>query len=99
MTFIVCRGSRSYVVISIFAIAFTPFFSEFKNVNFDTIHAERSVHVNRVSLVSLANTLKNKKIKSLMPYFRGSVVPHTLEHSRTDQIKCIVSHLQPARRC
>jgi hypothetical protein len=54
----------------------------------------RSVHVNRVSP---ANTLKKRKIKSLPCYFRGSVVFHTLEHSRTDQIKCIVSQLQPAR--
>jgi hypothetical protein len=36
------------------------------------------------------------KIKSLLSYFRGSVVLHTLEHSRTDQIKCIVSQLVEA---
>jgi hypothetical protein len=54
----------------------------------------RRVYVNRVSS---ANTLRNEKSKNLLAYFRGSVVLHTLEHSRTDQIKCIVSHLQPAR--
>jgi hypothetical protein len=27
------------------------------------------------------------------------VVLHTLEHNRTDHIKCIVNQLQPARRC
>jgi hypothetical protein len=51
-------------------------------------------HVNHVSRVSPVNTLKKK-----MSCFRGSVVLHTLEHSRTDQIKCIVSQLQPDRRC
>jgi hypothetical protein len=40
-----------------------------------------------------------KRKKSLLSCFRGSVVLHTLEHNRTDQIKCIVSQLQPARRC
>jgi hypothetical protein len=39
----------------------------------------RSVHV---SQVNPANTLKNKKL-----------VLHTLEHNRTDQIKCIVNQL------
>jgi hypothetical protein len=34
---------------------------------------------------------KKRQIKS---YLRGSLVLHTLEHSRIDQIKCIVSHLQ-----
>jgi hypothetical protein len=34
--------------------------------------------------------LKTKNKKS---YFCGSVVLHTLEHSRTDQIKCIISQL------
>jgi hypothetical protein len=43
----------------------------------------RSVHVNRVSP---ANILKNQKIKSFLSYFRGSVVLHTLQHSRTDKI-------------
>jgi hypothetical protein len=41
---------------------------------------------------------EKRKIKSLLSYFRGLVVLQTLEHSRTDQIKCIVSQLQPARR-
>jgi hypothetical protein len=40
--------------------------------------------------------MKNKKMKSLLSSFRGSVVLHTLEHSRTDQIKCIVSQLVEA---
>jgi hypothetical protein len=53
--------------------------------------------VNRVSLVSLANTLGNEK--RLLSCFLGSVVLHTLEHSRTDQVKCIVNQLEPARRC
>jgi hypothetical protein len=35
-------------------------------------------------------------MESLLSYFRGSVVLHTLEHSRTDQIKRIISQLQPA---
>jgi hypothetical protein len=44
-----------------------------------------SIHVNYVSCVSLANTLKNEKIKSLPSYFCGAVVFHTMKHSRTDQ--------------
>jgi hypothetical protein len=36
--------------------------------------------------------MKNKKSS----YFRSSVVLRTPEHSRTDQIRCVVSHLQPA---
>jgi hypothetical protein len=44
------------------------------------------VHANRVSP---ANTVK-KNNKS----FRGSVVLRTLKHSRSDQIKRIVSQLQ-----
>jgi hypothetical protein len=60
------------------------------------VSQRQSVHINRVSP---AYTLKNKKIKSLLSYFRGSAVLHTLEHSRTDQIKCIRNQLQPARRC
>jgi hypothetical protein len=32
-----------------------------------------------------------------MSYFHGSLVPHTPEHSTTDQIKCISSQQQPAR--
>jgi hypothetical protein len=43
-------------------------------------------------------TLWKTKNKSLLSYFCGSVVHHTLEHSRTDEIKCIVSQLQSARR-
>jgi hypothetical protein len=34
---------------------------------------------------------KEKKKKNLLSYFRGSVELHTLKHSRTDQIKFIVS--------
>jgi hypothetical protein len=61
------------------------------------LYQGQSVNVNRVSP---ANTLKkeNKKKKNVS-YFRGSVVLHALEHSRTDQIKYTVSQLQPARRC
>jgi hypothetical protein len=47
-------------------------------------------------MLTVANTLKNE-IKSLLCYFRGSVVLHILEHSRTDQIKCVVSQLQPSQ--
>jgi hypothetical protein len=36
------------------------------------------------------------KTKNKKSYFHGPVVLHTLEHSRTDQIKCIVNQLQPA---
>jgi hypothetical protein len=46
-----------------------------------------SVHVNDVNHVRQANTSK----KSLVSYFRGTVALRTLEHSRTDQVKCIVS--------
>jgi hypothetical protein len=42
-------------------------------------------------------TLKKTKIKSFLSYFRGLVVLHTLEHSRADQIKCIVSQLDVVR--
>jgi hypothetical protein len=56
----------------------------------------RSVYVNRVSP---ANTSKKRKINSILPYFLGLLVLHTLEHIRNDKIKCIVSQLQPARRC
>jgi hypothetical protein len=65
-----------------------------KNVFITSARGEAFI-VNRVSL---ANTLKKRKIRSLS-YFRRSVVLHTLGHSRTDQIKCVVSQLQPARRC
>jgi hypothetical protein len=53
-----------------------------------------SVDVLSVSCVSPANTLRNKKQK--VSYFHGLVVLHTLEHNRTDQIKRIISQLQPA---
>jgi hypothetical protein len=46
----------------------------------------------------MLDRLTLRKTKNMKSYFRGSVVLHTLEHSRTDQIKCIVSQLQPARR-
>jgi hypothetical protein len=36
-------------------------------------------------------TLKKCEIKSLLSYFRGSVVLHTLQNSRTDQMKCTVN--------
>jgi hypothetical protein len=54
-----------------------------------------SVGVNRVSGLIPANTLKKKRNLHVfcLTYFRGSLV---LQHSRTDQIKCIVSQLQPA---
>jgi hypothetical protein len=43
-----------------------------------------------LALLTLRET-KNKKL-----YFCDLVVVHALEHSRTDQIKCIVNQLQPA---
>jgi hypothetical protein len=46
--------------------------------------------------VSAWLTLTNEKI-SILSYIFGSVVLYTLEHSRTDQIKCNAG--QPARRC
>jgi hypothetical protein len=46
----------------------------------------------------LARLTLRKTKNSLLFSFRGSVVLHTLEHSRTDQIKRIVSQLQPTRR-
>lgn len=52
---------------------------------------ERSVHVNYVSRVSPANTLKNKE-NSILSYFRGLVLLH---YTGIDRTKC----LQPARRC
>jgi hypothetical protein len=48
----------------------------------------RNVHVN----------FEKRKIWSILFYFRRSVLLHRLEHSRSDQIKCIVSRLQPAWR-
>jgi hypothetical protein len=62
-------------------------------VDIRVIQQVRTVHVSRVSP---ANTLKKRKMKVRMSYFRGSVVVHTLEHSRIDQIKYIVGQLQPA---
>jgi hypothetical protein len=55
----------------------------------------RSVHINCVSRVSPANTLKNENKKSsvLLSWFSGT---YTLEHRRTDQIKYVVS--QPGAR-
>jgi hypothetical protein len=40
-----------------------------------------------------------KRNVGILFYLRGSAVLHTLEHSRNDRIKYIVSQLQPARRC
>jgi hypothetical protein len=47
-----------------------------------------SIHVNHVSW---ADTLRNKQF-----FLCSSVELSTLQHSRTDQIKCIISQLQPA---
>jgi hypothetical protein len=44
-------------------------------------------------------TLWKTKNKSLLSYFRGLVVFHTLDHSRANHIKCIANQLRPARRC
>jgi hypothetical protein len=54
------------------------------------------VHVSHVSHVSLATALKKLKIKSLLFYFHVSVILHTLEHSKTYQIKWIISQLEPS---
>lgn len=53
-----------------------------------------SVHVN---CDSPDNTLENEQEKSLLSYFYGSLVLHTLQHRGTDQIECIVSQLHLAR--
>jgi hypothetical protein len=45
------------------------------------------------------NLKSYRKIRRFLSYFRGSVALYTLEHSGTDQIKCILSQLQSARRC
>jgi hypothetical protein len=47
-------------------------------------------------MLAPADTLKSEKIKStvLLWWFSGPL--HTLEHSRTDRIKCIVSQLVEA---
>jgi hypothetical protein len=63
--------------------------NKFVILKYYAVNAAWSVHVNRVSS---ANTSKNIKYK----VFRDSVVLHTLEHSITDQIKRVVSQLQPA---
>jgi hypothetical protein len=52
-----------------------------------TLHAETlnrmpSVQDNGVSLVSPANNLKNKKIRILLLFFCGSVVPDTLNTAK-----------------
>jgi hypothetical protein len=46
-----------------------------------------------VNCVSPANTLWKMKNKKVAFYFRGSVILHTSEQSRTKQIKCIVNQL------
>jgi hypothetical protein len=51
--------------------------------------------VNRVGRTSTDNTLKIGKQQVLCP---TSAVLHTLQHRRTDQMKCIVSQLQPGRQ-
>jgi hypothetical protein len=49
-----------------------------------------------IVLAELARlTLLEPKIKCRPSYFSGSVVLHSLEHSVTDQKKCIVRQLQP----
>jgi hypothetical protein len=49
--------------------------------------------------VSAREHFEKRKIRSVLPYFRGSVVLTTLEHIRTHKIKCAVNQLQPVRRC
>lgn len=53
----------------------------------------------RVSHVDLANILKTKKQKSSILFSWYSVTPHTPAKSGAGQINCIVSQLQPPRRC
>lgn len=60
-----------------------------------TLRTGRNVRANRVGA---ANALKNKKIKGLLSYFRGSVTLSTLERSRTGDIKRIIRQLDPATR-
>lgn len=46
-------------------------------------------------LTMLARLTRPKlKIKIIPPHVRGSVVLHTLQHCRTEQIKCSVSRFQ-----
>jgi hypothetical protein len=42
-------------------------------------------------MLTILALLTLRKMKNKKSYFCGSVVFHTLEHSRTDQIKCFVS--------
>jgi hypothetical protein len=49
-----------------------------------------------LNVLAMLARLTLKKTKNKKSNFRGSVVLHVLEHSRADQIKCIVSQLQPA---
>jgi hypothetical protein len=52
-----------------------------------------------LTVLGPANSLRNENKKSsvLLSWLSGSLL-HTLKYRRTDQIKCIVSQLQPASR-
>lgn len=57
---------------------------------FRNLHEEKQGRGYHVDPIIPDNTLKSKKISSLLPYFRGSMVLYALEHI-TDHIKCILS--------
>jgi hypothetical protein len=76
---------------------FMAWYLDTENVTFNfykriikCFHQRRCGHVNLVSRANPANTLK-----VLLSYFYGLLVLHTLEHSRSDQMKCIVSQMRP----